>query len=89
MNNSAHFSTAPGIVRVPGSKSLTQRALVVAALAQDNSFISNALISEDTLYMMDALRALGAQIVSVDGGYYVSGTAGKIINNGQESVSFS
>ena len=84
MNNSAHFSTAPGIVRVPGSKSLTQRALVVAALAQDNSFISNALISEDTLYMMDALRALGAQIVSVDGGYYVSGTAGKIINNGQE-----
>ncbi len=84
MNNNEHFRAAPGIVRVPGSKSLTQRALVVAALAQDNSFISNALISEDTLYMMDALRALGAQIVAVDGGYYVSGTAGKIINHGQE-----
>ena len=37
-------------VRVPGSKSLSQRALVAATLAQGDSMISNLLVSEDTLY---------------------------------------
>jgi 3-phosphoshikimate 1-carboxyvinyltransferase len=71
-------------IHIPGSKSLTQRALVAAALAEGNSFIGNALIAEDTLYLIDGLRALGAQIVSADGGFFVSGTAGKIVNNGKE-----
>jgi len=38
------------------SKSLSQRALVVAALAQGDSFIRNVLISQDTLYLIDGLR---------------------------------
>jgi len=74
----------PKIVRVPGSKSLTQRALVIAALARDNSFISNPLISEDTNYLMEGLRILGAQIVSVSGGLYVNGTAGKLANTNRQ-----
>ena len=74
----------PSVVRVPGSKSLTQRALIAAALARDNSFISNPLISEDTNYLMKGLRVLGAQIVSVSGGLYVNGTAGKLANTGQQ-----
>jgi len=74
----------PSVVRVPGSKSLTQRALIAAALARDNSFISNPLISEDTNYLMKGLRVLGAQIVSVSGGLYVNGTTGKLANTGQE-----
>ena len=49
-------------VSVPGSKSYTQRALIIAALAQGNSSLHNALISEDTGYVMDALKALGAEI---------------------------
>ena len=84
MNKKSQVKSVSKVVHVPGSKSLTQRALVAAALAQDNSFIRNALVSEDTLYLMDGLRELGAQIVSADGGFFVSGTAGKILNNGKE-----
>src|ERR1700754_595159 len=53
-------------VNVPGSKSQTNRALVLAALAtaQGTSTISNALRSRDTDLMIGALRALG---VTVDG----------------------
>jgi 3-phosphoshikimate 1-carboxyvinyltransferase len=83
-NDDQHFKELSAIVRVPGSKSLTQRALVAAALARDNSFIGNALVSEDTLYLIDGLRALGANILSAFGGFFVSGTAGEIANNGKE-----
>ena len=71
-------------VHVPGSKSLTQRALVAAALAEGNSFVRNALVAEDTLYLMDGLRSLGAHIDSAGDGYFVSGVGGKIINEGKE-----
>jgi 3-phosphoshikimate 1-carboxyvinyltransferase len=83
-NDDAHFKEVSATVCVPGSKSLTQRALVAAALAQDNSFISNALIAQDSLHLIEGLRALGAQIVSAEGGFFISGTAGKIINSGKE-----
>ena len=83
-NNDLPSNEAPLIVHVPGSKSLTQRALVAAALAKDNSFIGNALISEDTLHLIDGLRALGVNILSAFGGFFVSGTAGKIANSGKE-----
>jgi 3-phosphoshikimate 1-carboxyvinyltransferase len=83
-NDDQHFKELSAIVRVPGSKSLTQRALVAAALARDNSFIGNALVSEDTLYLIDGLRALGTNILSAFGGFFVSGTGGEIANNGKE-----
>jgi 3-phosphoshikimate 1-carboxyvinyltransferase len=47
------------VVEVPGSKSLTNRALVVAALAQGPSVLTGALDSDDTRVMVAALRALG------------------------------
>lgn len=47
------------VVRVPGSKSLTNRALVLAALADGVSVLDNILLAEDTRIMLDALRALG------------------------------
>jgi 3-phosphoshikimate 1-carboxyvinyltransferase len=83
-NDDAHFKEISASVCVPGSKSLTQRALVAAALAQGNSFISNALIAQDSLHLIEGLRALGAQIVSAEGGFFIFGTAGKIINDGKE-----
>ncbi len=46
-------------VRVPGSKSLTNRALIVAALADGQSTLTGALDSEDTRVMADALHRLG------------------------------
>ncbi len=49
-------------VRVPGSKSLTNRALIVAALARGSSALSGALDSEDTRVMIDALKELGVVV---------------------------
>jgi 3-phosphoshikimate 1-carboxyvinyltransferase len=52
-------------VAVPGSKSITNRAMLIAAIAQGRSVIEGALLSDDTRYMAAALRALGF-IVEID-----------------------
>jgi 3-phosphoshikimate 1-carboxyvinyltransferase len=50
----------------PGSKSITNRALVIAALAAGRSTITGALAADDTRYMAAALRTLGIPIVATD-----------------------
>jgi 3-phosphoshikimate 1-carboxyvinyltransferase len=45
-------------VRVPGSKSVTNRALVAAALADGRSRLTGVLVADDTMAMVEALRAL-------------------------------
>lgn len=49
-------------VRVPGSKSLTNRALLLAALADGKTAIENALFSDDSHYFFRALQALGFEV---------------------------
>ena len=49
-------------VRVPGSKSITNRSLLVAALAEGASELRGGLDSDDTRVMIDALRELGCEI---------------------------
>ena len=58
-------------VRLPGSKSLTNRELVLSALASSPSLLRAPLHSRDTALMIEALRALGTVIEEVagDGGY--------------------
>lgn len=53
-----------GVARVPGSKSITNRALVLAALAEPGpgTELTGALRSEDTEVMVEALRALGFRV---------------------------
>ena len=53
-------------VSVPGSKSLTNRYLILAALAQSDSDLKGWLRSRDTLLMIEALRGLGAVIEEDD-----------------------
>lgn len=48
-----------GTIRPPGSKSLTNRALIVAALARGESLLGGVLESVDTTVMIDSLRRLG------------------------------
>ena len=61
-------------VAVPGSKSITNRAFLLAALARGRSVLKNALLSDDTQRMIQALRALGARIslrgttITINGG---------------------
>lgn len=50
----------------PGSKSLTNRALILAAQASGHSTLQNPLIADDSLAMLGALEALGATIVRDD-----------------------
>ncbi len=52
-------------VHVPGSKSITNRALLLAALADGPSTITGALRSRDTDLMIEALRSLGTEIIDV------------------------
>lgn len=52
-------------VRVPGSKSITNRALVLAALADGPSTLGAPLRGRDTLLMVEALRSLGVGITEV------------------------
>ena len=54
-------------VRVPGSKSITNRVLLLAALAPGASRLTGGLASEDTRWMREALTRLGLP-VAVDGG---------------------
>jgi len=51
-----------GTMRPPGSKSITNRALVCAALADGVSQLRGALASDDTAVMMESLRRLGVEI---------------------------
>jgi 3-phosphoshikimate 1-carboxyvinyltransferase len=49
-------------VRVPGSKSLTNRALLIASLANGKTRLTNALFSDDSRYFVGALQTLGFDI---------------------------
>ncbi len=49
-------------VRPPGSKSITNRALIVAALAEGTSRLTGALDSDDTRVMIESLRRLGLRV---------------------------
>jgi len=59
---------AAASLRPPGSKSITNRALVCAALAEGTSTLSGALDSEDTQVMIAALGKLGIDVAVRDGG---------------------
>jgi 3-phosphoshikimate 1-carboxyvinyltransferase len=67
-----------GIVELPGSKSITNRALLIATLAGGPSRLINPLDADDTIVMRDCLRALGAEIDDTQREWIVKGTAGSL-----------
>ena len=76
-------------ITVPGSKSITNRALILAALADDETTLRGALWSEDTQVMIEALQKLGFDIkVEADPDEFcnrtitIRGLGGKIPNGG-------
>lgn len=67
------------VVEVPGSKSITQRALIAAALAEGKSELIGPLTSEDTSFTIGALRAMGIVIDDSDPSrWVVQGSDGRI-----------
>lgn len=67
-------------VRLPGSKSYTNRALLCAALADGRSRLLGALFSDDTVYMATALSALGFAVEEDSAGtrFEIHGAGGRI-----------
>lgn len=71
-------------VTVPGSKSLTNRALLLAALAEGRSVLTGALYSDDTRHMAAALRTLGVPVTEDEARarFVVDGRAGTFPSQG-------
>jgi 3-phosphoshikimate 1-carboxyvinyltransferase len=78
-------TTLNAVVHVPGSKSLTQRALIAAALAEGESTLVGPLASEDTAYTMTALRRMGVSVDDSDPECWkVRGTGGMLVAPGED-----
>ncbi|MEE4136904.1 MAG: 3-phosphoshikimate 1-carboxyvinyltransferase, partial [Desulforhopalus sp.] len=71
-------------IEVPGSKSLTQRALIAASLAKGTSTLSGPLESDDTRYSSEALMQMG---IAMDKGkkWVIHGKAG-LIKSSREPI---
>lgn len=67
-----------GHVAPPGSKSITNRALLLAGLAKGTSRLTGALKSDDTRYMAEALRAMGVTVDEPDATTFVVTSSGKL-----------
>ncbi len=72
---------AAGTVRLPGSKSISNRVLLLAALASGTTTIHDLLDSDDTRVMLDALRALGCGIQPAGSTLQITGLGGQLKPN--------
>lgn len=80
------IKTISGTVKLPGSKSLSNRILLLAALAKGTTVVSNLLDSDDIRFMAGALKALGI-VLEEDweaGRMVVHGCAGRFPSAGAE-----
>lgn len=77
----APVTRAQGVVHLPGSKSISNRTLLLAALAQGETDIRDLLKSDDTDRMLEALAALGVSVTKTgEMDYRVVGTGGSFPN---------
>src|SRR5512142_2518112 len=73
--------SAHGTVRLPGSKSISNRVLLLAALSEGITEVRDLLKSDDTDRMLDALGTLGVAVEALgDNAYRVTGCGGKFPN---------
>ncbi len=63
---------------LPGSKSFSNRALILAAFAKGESTITGLLKSDDTYWCLDTLKALGADVTITDETVVIKGVAGQM-----------
>ncbi|WP_088279716.1 bifunctional 3-phosphoshikimate 1-carboxyvinyltransferase/cytidylate kinase [Ideonella sp. A 288] len=70
---------AAGSVRLPGSKSISNRVLLLAGLAEGTTVLRDLLDSDDTRVMLAALRTMGCTLQpQADGGLAVTGLGGRL-----------
>ncbi len=71
---------AGGTVQLPGSKSISNRVLLLAGLSSGTTVIRDLLASDDTAVMLAALRDLGCKVESHGSTVQVTGLGGQLIN---------
>jgi 3-phosphoshikimate 1-carboxyvinyltransferase len=70
--------SALGTVRLPGSKSISNRVLLLAALAEGETEVRDLLTSDDTERMLEALKALGVGVTHLDSEHWkIEGCGGR------------
>jgi 3-phosphoshikimate 1-carboxyvinyltransferase len=67
---------ASGAITLPGSKSISNRTLLLAALANGSIEVRDLLVSDDTSRMLEALEKLGIKLEESSGGLKVTGCDG-------------
>jgi 3-phosphoshikimate 1-carboxyvinyltransferase len=69
--------SARGTITLPGSKSISNRILLLSALAQGTTEIRDVLLSDDTERMLDGLRRLGVKMERMESNVFrIQGCAG-------------
>lgn len=71
---------ASGTIKLPGSKSISNRILLLAALAKGTTEIKGLLASDDTDRMLEALDALGVVITKAEDSIFIIGANGELPN---------
>ena len=83
-------SVLSGDIYIPGSKSHTVRAIIIALMAEGTSTIRNPLISDDTLSCLHAAQKLGAEFSEIKEDniliWKIKGTDGKLTNKTDEII---
>ena len=74
------LARAAGQVRLPGSKSISNRVLLLAALSQGKTTIHDVLASDDTAVMLTALKQLGCIIAQSGDTVIIEGLGGQLLN---------
>lgn len=75
----APIRSVAGTVKLPGSKSISNRVLLLAALSEGKTLVHGLLDSDDTRVMLDALRALGCGISQLAADVEITGLGGQAI----------
>jgi 3-phosphoshikimate 1-carboxyvinyltransferase len=70
--------SADGTVRLPGSKSISNRVLLLAGLSSGTTVVHDLLDSDDTQVMLAALRELGCEVVSAGDTIRITGLGGQL-----------
>jgi len=70
------IASVAGTVKMPGSKSISNRVLLLAALARGNTLVRDLLDADDTRVMLEALKRLGVEVATVASGIEIRGVAG-------------
>jgi len=73
------ISTRPGgVISIPGSKSVTNRSIILATLASGVSTLTGCSLGDDSQTLIDALKKVGVQIKQMDSAVIINGTAGQL-----------